>query len=168
VVYDGAFGITAADPGIGGSILALSAGLIHLGIPIMGTGVSREAMATRGLYPASSEKSKGWDAYDQSWKWIGAGGALILVSVPFVIVAALDMADQRPGVKWIAGTLLYGGLTAGGVGVLHQYYSGYQFIQSHKRVQRRLLEPVSLSIQPILRLTKQGSGGIGFKLIAEI
>lgn len=51
VVYDGAFGITAADPGIGGFIAAAGVGLIHIGIPFMGVGADRLEAGTKGAKP---------------------------------------------------------------------------------------------------------------------
>lgn len=166
VAYDGAFGITAADPGIGGSILGAAAGLIHLGIPIMGSGTRKEEAAAKGLHPDFEAAPSGWPAYKQSWKWIGAGGALIATSFPFVIVAALDSDNQRSGIGWLAGSLLYGGLTVGGIGILEQYYSGYLFSRGHAQARSSLLESVSVTLQPILRLGARGSETAGLRLNA--
>lgn len=166
VAYDGAFGITAADPGIGGSIIGAGVGLIHLGIPIMGSGTRKEETAAKGLHPDFEAAPSGWPAYRQSWKWIGAGGAIVLSSFPFIIVTALDTDHQRPGIEWVAGGLLYGGLTVAGIGILEQYYSGYRFSRGHAKARHALLESVSVSLQPLLLLGTRGEKTTGIRLNA--
>lgn len=166
VWYDGAFGITAADPGIGGSILALGGALVHVGIPLMGHGAGHEEEAARARGQGFAAEPSGWGAYRQSWLLIGAGGALILTGFPFAIVAALDVDKQRPAMGYIAGALMYGGAAIGGAGILEQWYSGYRFARSHGKARRSLEGSVSVSLLPLVRPGREGVDGGGFLLMA--
>jgi hypothetical protein len=166
VLHDGAFGITAADPGIGGAILAAGGGFITLGIPLVGYGAEREAQAAKALHPGFEPHPSALRAYRQSWQLIGAGGALVLVAMPLGIVGALDYENDN-ALDYTALTLLIGGATVGGMGVLEQWWSGYCFVRSHRKSHDALHPPVSLSLQPVLRLAARGSDGAGLKLVAN-
>lgn len=167
VMHDGAFGITAADPGIGGTILALGGGFIHLGIPLLGFGAEREALATETLRPGFTQDASGWRAYTLSWRLISIGGGLLLIGFPIAIAGALDYEDESSPADLVGGALAISGLAVGGVGVLTQYYAGYLFYESHGETHRALEAPVSLSLQPVLRLGSRGSLAGGLALRAE-
>ncbi|MDB5104811.1 MAG: hypothetical protein JWP91_2500 [Fibrobacteres bacterium] len=167
VMDDGAFGITAADPGIGVAIGLAGMGLIHIGIPIMGAGVDNMEQNALRLKPGSEPVDTGlWSTYRQSWKWIGWGAAVTAASFPFLVAAALDWDNGMPALHYAAGGMAITGLGMGAIGVLEQEYSGYLFSRRHQQAKPALGRVRSLSLQPVLRVGRQGADGAGLKVVA--
>jgi hypothetical protein len=163
-MYDGALGITAADPGIGTAILLVGGGLIHVGIPLLGSGAEREALAVERLRTGFRPDTSGWSSYRRSWSHLALGGGMILAAFPFALVGGLYW-DEVTFSDYAALALLSGGAVFGGIGMLEQYYSGYRFVKSHRRTHRALAAPVSLSLQPLLRMGRRGgfAGGLALR-----
>ncbi|GEM_PF-4583042 len=167
VVDEGAFGITAADPGFAVAFGMAGMGLIHIAIPMMGVGVDRLDQGASGMKPGYQPINyEAWDSYSQSWKFIGWGGVTLATAFPFLIFSALDSDNRRPALHYLAGTLAITGLGLGTIGILEQEYSGYRFFRNRSRVNAALGPVSSLSLQPVIRLGGRGANGGGFNLVA--
>lgn len=167
VLFDGAFGITAADPGFGGYIGAAGLGLIHIGIPLLGLGADRLESGAKGANPGFQPRdSSSWSLYGRSWALIGAGAAILAVSIPFVAVAALDWSRDDAPVDYIALGLVYSGLGLGVAGILEQEYCGYRFYRRRRDAKDASGGLTSLSLRPVLRLGRDGDPGAGLNLMA--
>ncbi len=166
VMHDGAFGITAADPGIGGFILGAGFGLIQLGIPVMGIGADRLDAAASDRVPGYEPDDPGWRRYRQGWKWIGYGGILLAAAVPFAAIGGLDYLDEMPWVDYTALALGSGGLCLGAVGIVRHGQSLFHFIGRRNRASDALDRGPGVSLQPLIRWDSRGLAAAGMRLSA--
>ena len=167
VVYDGAFGITAADPGFAGAFAAAGMGLIHIGIPLMGAGADQEEREIARRDPTrSGPGNSDWLVYRRSWKHIGWGAGSVGAAVPFAVVAALDWEHERPYLGYTAiGFLAVGGaLIATGLG--EQYWCGYRFHRRHSNTHATLAGITGLSLRPWVLPARGPRAQAGLALVA--
>ena len=157
-LYDGAFGITGADAGISIFFAVAGGTLIHAGIPLYGSGVSKlEKAAGGGALEGPESVEAGWSHYRRSWKFVAGGTVALMAAYPFIILAALDWSDET-NVGIYAGALGYTGIGLIAIGALEQHYSLYRFIRSSGRARARLETKPQVSLQPLLLMNKQGPG----------
>lgn len=159
VLYDGAFGITAADPGFAIFFAVAGGGLIHAGIPIYGSGAGKlEKAAGGGAAGTPGSVESGWSHYRRSWQFMAGGSAVLVATFPFAIMAALDWDRENEAVHYTAATLGITGIGLLGIGALEQHYSLYRFVKSAGYARDRLRAKPRVSLQPLFRLDKQGPG----------
>lgn len=158
VLYDGAFGITAADAGFSVFFAVAGGGLIHAGIPLYGSGVSKlEKAAGGGPLEGPESAEAGWSHYRRSWKFVAGGTVTLMAAFPFIVVAALDWKDDT-NLGLYAGALGYTGLGLIAIGALEQHYSLYRFAVASGRARERLETKTQVSLQPLLLMNRQGPG----------
>lgn len=159
VVYDGAFGITAADPGIGGFIGAAGLGLIHAGIPIYGFGASKlEQGAGEGTLGGPEFAESGWSHYRRSWKFMAGGSVVLVAALPLAIAGALDWERNDSPLDYTAGAMGITGIGLLAIGTLEQHYSLYRFAKATGSARDRLQARPQVSLQPLFRMDRQGPG----------
>jgi hypothetical protein len=165
VWYDGAFGITAADPGFALFFAFAGLGLIHTGIPLMGFGAERMETAARttdaGL-PGNAQA--GWALYRQSWKFLGGGALVLAAAVPFVIVGALEWNRNGSPTDYTGLGLGLAGLGLMSVGAIEQYVSGYRFYESRRQSLAATRPQIGVSLQPLIHLSREGRSGLGLRM----
>lgn len=163
VAFDGAFGITAADPGIGGGLLVLGLALMELGAPAMGMGADRleAAAASRGAGFTPGENS-GWAQYRQGWKMITIGSVLIVAAFPFAVIGGLDF-EKENWVDYTGMALGAGGLGLGVAGIL-RHGQGLAIFHGRGRRAKKALAAPSVSLHPTLRLDRAGPPLGGLRL----
>lgn len=166
VMHDGAFGITAADPGIGGFILGAGFALMELGIPVMGAGADRLDAAATTRDPGYAAGDSGWWRYGQGWRWIGYGGILLATALPFAVVGGLDYENEMPWVDYTALALGSGGLALGAAGVVRHGHSLIHFGGRANRARRALKPGAEVSWQPVLMWEGRGATTAGVRLSA--
>lgn len=159
VLHDGAFGITAADPGFAIFFAAAGGGLIHAGIPVYGSGAGNLEKAAGGSTPGGLETAEaGWSHYRRSWKFMAGGSAVLVSAFPLAIVAALDFEKRNQPLHYVVGAMGITGLGLIAFGVLEQHYSLYRFSQAAGNARDRLQAVPQVSLQPIFLLDRQGPG----------
>lgn len=159
VVYDGAFGITAADPSIGGFIGVAGCGLIHAGIPIYGLGASKlEKAAGKGALEGPELAESGWSHYRRSWKFMAGGSVVLMATLPLAIAGALDWERDDSPLDYAAASMGITGIGLLAIGTLEQHYSLYRFAKATGSVGERLQARHQVSLQPLFRMDKQGLG----------
>ena len=159
VLYDGAFGITAADPGFAAFFAVAGAGLIHLGIPIYGTGAGKLEQAAGGAQPGGpGSVASGWSHYRRGWMFMIGGTAVLAAAVPFVAAAGLDWTHENKRLQYTAATLAYSGIGLFAIGALEQHFSLYRFAQSAGHARERLRTGPQVSLQPLLLMDRLGPG----------
>jgi hypothetical protein len=157
VVYDGAFGITAADPGFAIFFAVLGLGLIHTGIPFYGFGVSELEKAAGGAPEESESAESGWSHYRRSWKFLRAGSIVLAADFPLVVLAGLDWQHEN-ALDYTAGALGITGISLLAIGALEQHYSLYRFVIASGHARDALKTHPQVSLLPYLRLGKQAPG----------
>lgn len=159
VMYDGAFGITAADAGFAIFFAAAGGGLIHAGIPLYGSGIGKLEKAAGGAAAGGPESVEGgWSHYRRSWVFLGGGTAVLAAAVPFMAAAGLDWTHENKGLQYTAATLGITGLGLLALGALEQHYSLYRFVKSAGHARERLKAKPQVSLQPLLLLDREGPG----------
>lgn len=168
VLHDGAFGITAADPGIAGGLAAVGGGLIHAGIPLVGFGSENlERAAYRLEAGAPGGAAAGWSHYRRGWNLMAGGSTALLVSLPFVVVAALDLEREREWVHYLSMGLVGGGLGLMAAGILEQHYSLYRFAATARDARKQLRAYPLVSLVPDLRWDRSGRPRAGMRLVGS-
>jgi hypothetical protein len=157
VLYDGAFGITAADAGFAIFFAVAGGGLIHAGIPIYGLGADKLERAAGGPLEGPESIESGWSHYRRSWKFMAGGSAVLVAAFPFVAIAALDY-QKVDKLDYTAAALAYTGIGLMAIGLLEQHYSLYRFAKSAGNARERLRTRPQVSLQPLFLLDKQGPG----------
>jgi hypothetical protein len=159
VLYDGAFGITAADPGFAVYFALAGLGLIHAGIPLYGLGVSDLEKAAGGAAPEGSESAEsGWAHYRRSWKFVGGGAAVLAAAFPFAIVAALEGENKNKPLDYTVEAMGITGIGLLAAGALEQYYSLHRFVKASDDARDRLRQLPQVSLYPYLRMDRKVPG----------
>ena len=159
VLYDGAFGITAADPGFAAFFALAGGGLIHAGIPVYGSGASKlEKAAGGGAVGVPDSVASGWSHYRRSWKFLIAGPAVLVTAAPFAAAAALRMASEPGPLEYSVWAMGVTGLGLLAYGILEQQYSLYRFAKAAGHARARLPAKPQVSLHPLLLLDRQGPG----------
>lgn len=165
VMYDGAFGITAADPGFGILFAAAGVGLIQLGIPLLGWGADKTKAAEHvGNPQTGGHDERDWEMYAQSWRVMGAGAGLTALSLPFGILAALSLDRPNAAIGNTAIVLMASGLTVAGAGLIEQEYSGYLFMRRHGRAKAALRALSALTVNPLLLVSGSRIPAAGLRI----
>jgi hypothetical protein len=166
VIHDGAFGITAADPGFAIFFGMAGGGLIHAGIPLVGFGSEKlERSANRLAEGSSGETEAGWTHYRRSWKLLTIGSGALLAAFPFALVAALDIQGDNEPVAYVAMGLGSAGLGLMAISVLEQHYSLFRFAMATRNARKQLRANPPLSLVPDLRWDGQGKPRAGMRLV---
>jgi hypothetical protein len=164
VLYDGAFGITAADPGFAIFFALAGGALIHAGIPIYGFGVDKLEQAWGGSATGEAESAEsGWSHYRRSWAFLGWGSAVLAADFPFAVLAALKADRGNSPLDYSVEALGVTGLGLLAAGVVEQHYSQYRFVKAARRARGSLKARTQVSLNPILHMQRQ-SAGAGLRL----
>ena len=164
VLYDGAFGITAADPGFAIFFALAGGALIHAGIPLYGFGVDKLEKAWGGSATGEAESAEsGWSHYRRSWAFLGWGSAVLAADFPFAVLAALKADPGNSPLDYSVEALGAAGLGLMAVGILEQHYSQYRFVKAARRARGSLKARSQVSLNPILNMQRQ-SAGAGLRL----
>jgi hypothetical protein len=167
VWYDGAFGITAADPGFAIVSAFLAASLMHVAIPFWGWGAENmeQAVVIGGL-GKDLGAAKAWQQYQSSWRWMGMGGGLVAAAFPFAIIAALDFEKEMTFAHVAAYSLAGSGLALIGYGLLNQYAGAYQFFRIRNQSKSVLAGPKTVRLVPIGNINLNGELSAGLQVAA--
>jgi hypothetical protein len=167
VWYDGAFGITAADPGFAIASAVLAAGLMHVAIPFWGWGAENmeQAVLIGGL-GKDLGAAKAWQQYQSSWRWMGMGGGLIAAAFPFAIIAALDFEKEMTFAHVATYGLAGSGLALIGYGLLNQYAGACQFFHIRNQSKSVLAGPKTVRLVPVGNINLNGKLSAGLQLAA--
>jgi len=158
VFYDGAFGITAADPGFAIFFAVLGLGLIHTGIPFYGQGATNLEKAAGGEASAGSDSAEsGWSNYRRSWLFMAAGAVVLAADFPVAFLATFD-GHREGALGCTADALGTTGLSLLAIGALEQHYSLYRFVKASHHAREALKAHPQVSLIPYLRLGKQAPG----------
>lgn len=166
VLHDGAFGITAADPGFAIFFAVAGGGLIHAGIPFLGFGaekLERAAFRLEAGSPGAAEA--GWSHYRRGFRFQAGGLASLLLAYPFVIVAALDLEGENETAARLALGLGGAGLGLLAIGTLEQYYGLHRFSLTVRDARRQLRSRPAVSLVPDIRWDGQGGTRAGLRLV---
>ena len=158
VLYDGAFGITAADPGFAIFFAVLGLGLIHTGIPFYGEGATNLENAAGGEASAGSESAEAsWSHYRRSWIFLAGGAAVLAADFPVAFLATFD-GHKESALGYTADALGVTGLSLLAIGALEQHYSLYRFVKASHHARDALKAHPQVSLLPYFRLGKQEPG----------
>ena len=159
VLYDGAFGITAADPGFAIFFALAGFGLIHAGIPLYGFGAGELEKTAGGEASDGSESvASGWSHYRRSWRFVAGGSAVLAAAFPLAVIGALEGEGKNMPLQYTVETM---GITAIGLltaAALEQYYSLYRFAKAADHARDRLQPRPQISLHPYFRLDGKSSG----------
>lgn len=166
VIHDGAFGITAAEPGFAIFFAMAGGGLLHAGIPLVGFGSEKlERAAYRLAEGSPGDAEAGWSHYRRSWKFLSAGSAALVAAVPFAVVAALDFERDDGVADYAAIGLGSTGLGLLAISVLEQHYSLYRFAMTTRNARKQLRAYPPVSLVPDLRWDGHGNPRPGMRLV---
>lgn len=158
VLYHGAFGITAADPGFAFYFALAGMGLIHAGIPLYGFGVSELEKAAGGASDGSASAESGWSHYRRSWKFVGGGAAVLAAAFPFAILAAFEGENKNKPLDYTVEAMGITGIGLLAAGALEQYCSLYRFANAADNARDRLRARPQASLHPYIRMDRKAPG----------
>jgi hypothetical protein len=172
VWYDGAFGITAADPGFAIVPAVLGAGLMHAAIPLWGFGAEKmERAASAHQAQAHHQSPPAWEGYRNGWSWIGRGGVVLVAALPFAALAGLQALGNKDGeitpVGWTAITLAVSGASLTTFGLSKQYLSAYRFYRIRNHSESAWTGLKSVKLGPRLDRNPHGEWTSGLVLAAS-